>query len=181
MVVHSSERLVGAVVVMGVCGCGKSTIGRGIAARLGCSFLEGDELHPPANVAKMSRGIPLQDGDRWPWLDAIGAALGSAAHASGSAVAACSALKRVYRDRLSAAAGVPIRYVHLAGTRELLSARMSARKDHFMPTSLLDSQLATLEPLQPDETAVVIDVAWPPERQIEAGVEWLERARQAGG
>jgi len=149
MVVHSSERL---VVVMGVCGCGKSTIGRGIAARLGCSF-QGDELHPPANIAKMSRGIRLQDSDRWPWLDAIGTAPGSAARAYGNAVAACLALKRAYRDRLSAAAAMPIRYVHLAGTRDLLSARMSAQMDHFMPASLLDCQLATLEPLQPDETA----------------------------
>ena len=97
-----------AVVVMGVCGCGKSTIGQGIATAMHVSFLEGDAFHPAANVAKMAAGIPLDDADRWPWLDRLGKALGHAAREKGGAVAACSALKRIYRDRLRAAAAVPL-------------------------------------------------------------------------
>ena len=165
---------------MGVCGCGKSTVGRDLSQRLRSPFLEGDEFHPSANVVKMSQGTPLQDADRWPWLDALGSALSSAALTHGCAVAACSALKRAYRDRLRAAAGLSIRFVHLAGTRELLAARMSARTDHFMPSTLLDSQLATLEPLQPDEPGLVLDVALPPERLLDAAALWLVESRPAG-
>ena len=127
-----TAELAGAVVVMGVSGCGKSTVAQAIAGKLTCAYLEGDAFHPPANVAKMSQGIPLQDTDRWPWLDELGTALGAAAREQGSAVAACSALRRTYRDRLTAAAGMPVRLVHLAGAREVLAARMAARTDHFM-------------------------------------------------
>ncbi len=163
----------GAVVVMGVSGCGKSTVAQAIAGRLTCAYLEGDAFHPPANVAKMSQGIPLQDTDRWPWLDELGTALGAAAREQGSAVAACSALRRTYRDRLTAAAGMPVRLVHLAGAREVLAARMAARTEHFMPASLLDSQLATLEPPQPGELALTLDVAQLPERLIDSAMAWL--------
>lgn len=170
----------GAVVVMGVCGCGKSTVGRGIADRIGCAFLEGDAFHPAANVAKMSSGHALEDADRWPWLDTLGTVLGAAAREQGSAVAACSALKRAYRDRLTEAAGMPVRFVHLAGAPELLAARMSARQDHFMPPGLLDSQLATLEAPQAGEAALTLDVAQPPERLLGAAVAWLTGPHQPG-
>jgi gluconokinase len=163
----------GAIVVIGVCGCGKSTVGRMIADRLGSSFLEGDAFHPPANIAKMSSGIALQDEDRWPWLDALGRALGAAARERGRSVAACSALTRAYRDRLAAAAGMRVRFVHLAGTRALLAARLALRADHFMPPSLLDSQLATLEPPWPEEPALTLDVALPPEGLTDRALAWL--------
>jgi hypothetical protein len=107
-----------------------------IADRLGSSFLKGDAF-PPASIAKMSSGIALQDEDRWPWLDALGRALGAAARERGRSVAACSALTRAYRDRLAVAAGMKVRFVHLAGTRALLAARLALRADHFMPPSLL--------------------------------------------
>lgn len=168
----------GAIVVMGVCGCGKSTVGRQIADRLGCAFLEGDAFHPPANVAKMSGGRALEDEDRWPWLDMLGMALGAATRKQGSAVAACSALKRAYRDRLTEAAKTPVRFVHLAGAPELLAARMSARKDHFMPPGLLDSQLATLEPPQAGEVALTLDVAQAPDRLLDAAITWSTGSRQ---
>ncbi len=164
----------GAVVVMGVCGCGKSTVGKSVADRFGCAFLEGDAFHPPANVAKMSSGQPLQDEDRWPWLDMLGMALGAATREQGSAVAACSALKRVYRDRLTGAARMPVRFVHLAGAPELLAARMAARTNHFMPPGLLDSQLATLEIPQAGEVALTLDVAQPPDHLLDAAEAWLK-------
>lgn len=147
-----------AVVVMGVCGCGKSTIGQGIATALHVPFLEGDAFHPAANVAKMAAGIPLDDPDRWPWLDRLGEALGRTAREWGGAVAACSALKRVYRDRLRAAAAVPLRLVCLVGSRELVAGRMAARTGHYMPLGLLDSQLAILELPASDEDALPLDL-----------------------
>ena len=134
-----------AVCVMGVSGSGKTSIGEGLAARLGYAFLEGDRLHPAANVEKMSKGIPLVDDDRWPWLDAIGAESGRHLAAGEGLVLSCSALKRAYRDRLRKAAGGRLAFVYLDGSRALLRARMGAREGHFMPLSLLDSQLATLE------------------------------------
>ena len=169
----TTTRGVGPIIVMGVAGCGKSTVGGDLAASLHCPFLEGDKFHPPASIGKMSHGTPLEDEDRWPWLDALGRALGEATRATGSAVAACSALKRVYRDRLAAAAGMPIRFVHLTGSRELLAARMAGRTDHFMPSTLLDSQLATLEPLQPDEAGTALGVEQPPALLLAAARQWL--------
>jgi gluconokinase len=144
------------VVVMGVAGSGKSTIGALIAARLGLPFVDGDALHPAANVTKMAAGIPLDDTDRAPWLDAVGERL-----AAGGVVVACSALRRAYRDRLRAAAP-DARFVLLHGSRELLAARLGARPDHFMPVALLESQLATLELPAPDEEVRVYDIALPP-------------------
>ena len=146
------------LVVMGVSGTGKSTVAKALQQRLGWFFAEGDDLHPAVNVAKMAAGIPLDDADRWPWLDAI-AALTSAQAAQGhSTIVTCSALHRSYRDRLRAAAAGTV-FVHLVGSPELLAERMAGRKGHFMPTSLLASQLATLEPLQADEPGIVVDVA----------------------
>lgn len=160
------------VVVMGVSGCGKSTVGELLAQRLGVPFVDGDRLHPAANVAKMSAGTPLTDEDRWPWLEAVGAAI--AAEPDG-AVMACSALRRVYRDVIRRAAPGTV-FVHLHGSRELLAARMAARPGHFMPPSLLDSQLATLEPLGPDEDGVVLDVAPPAPQVVASAAAWVLRA-----
>src|SRR4051794_35266860 len=126
-----------AVVVMGVSGSGKSTVGAALAARLGVPFHDADEFHPAANVAKMSAGNPLTDEDRWPWLDAIGAALAEAGREGRSIVVGCSALKRVYRDRLRTAAQRPLVFVHLTGSRATLEKRMQTRTGHFMPASLL--------------------------------------------
>jgi len=151
------------VVLMGVCGSGKTEIGRRLAARLGCDFLDGDDFHPPENVAKMRTGTPLVDADRWPWLDRLAAEIGARLSAGGGAVLACSALARRYRDRLGLARpGVVL--VHLDGGRELIAARLASREGHFMPPGLLDSQLATLEQPAADERAIVIDVAAAPDQ-----------------
>lgn len=157
------------VIAMGVSGCGKSTVGRLLAQELGGEFLDGDDLHPAANVAKMAAGIPLDDADREPWLRLIGEKM---AGASGTMVIGCSALKRAYRDIIRAAAP-DTAFVHLHGARELLAARMVARPGHFMPVSLLDSQLATLEPLQEDERGRVFDIAEPPVKIADEAAEWL--------
>ena len=148
------------VVVMGVAGTGKTTVGPLLAARLGVPYAEGDDFHPLANIAKMSAGTPLTDDDRWPWLDAIGSWAHGRAGLGG--VVSCSALKRSYRDRLRAEAPGVV-FVHLSGDRVLIEDRMSHRQGHFMPTALLDSQFATLQPLQQDEAGVVVDVSGSPE------------------
>lgn len=149
------------LVVMGVCGCGKSTIGAALSGRLGVPFEDADDYHPPANVEKMSQGVPLEDADRWPWLDALGSALGQQARDTGCVVAACSALRRDYRDRLVAAAAEPILFIYLNGSRELIAGRMAARKDHFMPAQMLESQFATLEVPQADENVMIVDIGAP--------------------
>ncbi|WP_425580191.1 gluconokinase [Streptomyces polychromogenes] len=146
---------------MGVSGTGKTTVGRLLARALGVPYAEGDAFHPAANVAKMSAGIPLEDADRWPWLDAVGAWMRERGAPCGAVVAA-SCLKRVYRDRLRAAAPGGAVFVHLTGERGLIEGRMAARTGHFMPASLLDSQFAVLEPLQADEPGVAVDVAGTP-------------------
>lgn len=146
------------VVVMGVAGSGKSTIGVLVADALGVPFIDGDSLHPIANVTKMAAGTPLTDEDRWPWLARVGEEL---ADASGTGlVVACSALKRVYRAAILVEAPGAV-FLHLSGSREVLSARLEGRSGHFMPISLLDSQLATLEQLSDDEPRVVVDVGAP--------------------
>jgi gluconokinase len=160
------------VVVMGVAGTGKTTIGPLLAARLGVPYAEGDDFHPQANIAKMAAGVPLDDADRWPWLDAIGAWAHERAGRGG--VVSCSALKRSYRDRLRAAAPGVV-FVHLTGDRALIEDRMSHRQGHFMPTALLDSQFATLQPLQADEAGVAVDVGGGPEEITERAVTALDR------
>ena len=147
-------------VVMGVSGCGKSTIGAAFAAAITCQFTDGDDLHPAANVAKMAAGQPLTDQDRAPWLVKVGQALQGGA---GPVVIGCSALKRRYRDIIRAEAGHPVMFLHLSGTRQVLLARMAARTGHFMPPSLLDSQFAALEPPESDEAAVTVDIDQAPD------------------
>jgi gluconokinase len=152
-------------VVMGVSGTGKSTVGSLLAHELGWPMAEGDDFHSAANVAKMHAGHPLTDADRLPWLQAIAAWIGVREADGGGAVVTCSALKRSYRDLLRA--GHPdVRFICLIASRELLESRLDHRVGHFMPASLLDSQLDTLEPLQPDEPGATIDVSAPPD-QIE--------------
>lgn len=160
---------------MGVSGSGKSLIGQGIADALGLEFIEGDRLHPKANVDKMAAGIPLDDDDRWPWLDRVGEELARRAAEDGGAVAACSALKRSYRQRLRQVAGARMRIVFLSGSRALLASRMSARKHHFMPASLLDSQLQTLEAPTAEDGVLTIDVEASPKEIVSRAVEWLKR------
>jgi gluconokinase len=145
------------VLVMGVSGSGKSTVGALLATALGLRFVDGDSLHPESNRRKMAAGIPLSDADRQPWLAAVGAVL-----AQGVVVVACSALRRSYRDRLRSAAS-DLRVVYLRGSRDLLYQRLGARRHDFMPPALLDSQLATLEPPGADENAIIADVALTPD------------------
>jgi len=144
------------VVVMGVTGCGKTVVGSALAESLGWPFLDGDDFHPPANVAKMASGTPLTDADRWPWLDRLADEAGAILARGGSAVLACSALKQAYRDRIAACAKVPgdVRFVHLKGTYETIAKRLATRKHRYMPATLLASQFATLE--EPAD-AIVVD------------------------
>lgn len=151
-----------ALIVMGVSGSGKSTVGLGLARALGWDFRDGDSFHSPANVTKMRSGAPLTDADRWPWLDAISRHIAALEDSGGHVVIACSALRRAYRDRLRAA-GARLRFVHLDGSFDLIDGRMRARHDHFMPPSLLESQFATLEAPAPDEKAVTVPIADDPE------------------
>lgn len=148
-----------AVIVMGVSGCGKSTLGALLAEALGCDFLEGDDYHSPAAIAKMRGGEPLGDADRWPWIDRLGEATARAVTEQGAAVTACSALRRCYRDRLRATIGHPVHLILLENSRDRLIERLTARPGHFMPVGLVDSQLATLErPLaQEDALALVTE------------------------
>jgi carbohydrate kinase (thermoresistant glucokinase family) len=152
---------------MGVAGSGKTTIARMLADRLGWRFQEGDALHPPANVAKMSAGTPLTDDDRWPWLHAIAAVIDGWRGEGASGIVTCSALKRAYRAIL-VGDRPDVRIVHLAGDKALIAARMAARKGHFMPTALLDSQFATLEPPGPEENAITVDISPGPEAIVSA-------------
>ncbi|MET7681798.1 gluconokinase [Streptomyces sp. NPDC005423] len=163
---------------MGVAGTGKTTIGPLLAARLGVPYAEGDDFHPQPNIAKMSAGVPLTDDDRWPWLDAIG----SWAHARAGlgGVVSCSALKRSYRDRLRAAAPGVV-FVHLTGDRALIEGRMAHRRGHFMPTALLDSQFATLQPLAVDEAGVAVDVTGGPEEITARATAALARLPEPTG
>jgi len=158
------------VVVMGVSGCGKSTLGQALAQALGVPYIEGDELHPPRNVALMAAGTPLTDADRAGWLDVIGERLAQAADSG--AVVTCSALRRVYRDRLRAASP-DLRLVHLHGDPALLAARLGQRTGHYMPATLLPSQLQTLEPPDPDEAAITLDIAQPPEALVSRALQAL--------
>ena len=155
-----------AVVVMGVSGCGKSTLAAGIAAALGLHAVDGDELHSAAAVSKMRSGTPLNDADRWPWLERIGARLADAQRSPAGVVLSCSALKRAYRDRIRAACP-GVRFVFLDGDPELIRTRMAARQGHYMPAGLLDSQLRTLERPGGDESDVLrVEIDAPVARQV---------------
>jgi len=149
-------------VVMGVAGCGKSLVGTRLAAALGLPLIEGDDFHPAHNVEKMRAGIPLTDEDRAPWLHELADWIGNHERLGRSVVVTCSALKRSYRDLLRE--GHPsVWFAHVSADAELLRERLQQRKNHYMPASLLDSQLATLEPLEPDERGVTVSAAGSPE------------------
>lgn len=165
-----------AIVVMGVSGSGKSTLGALLARALHCPFLEGDDFHDEAAVAKMRAGHALVDDDRWPWLDRLGRALEQTAAENGCAVATCSALRRSYRERLIAAAGNGTRFVLLDNDRDELLRRLSDRPGHYMPPSLLDSQLDTLERPGSDEPILALSSSAAPHDLCEAAVAWLQRA-----
>jgi gluconokinase len=149
------------IVVMGVAGSGKTTIASGLAETLGVPFVEGDSLHPPANVRKMAGGFPLTDEDRWPWLEAIGDRMEVERVTGHGVVVSCSALRHAYRDCLRKQVHGTVQFILLDGSRELIGDRMHQRKGHFMPPALLDSQFATLEKPTPDEHAVVLDISHP--------------------
>lgn len=158
------------LVVMGVAGSGKSTIAAALSKQLGWACAEADEFHPQSNIDKMSQGIPLQDEDRWPWLLQIQNWMTEQARAGHCTVLTCSALKRSYRQLLSEAEG-RVLFIHLHGEADLISERMQGREGHFMPPTLLPSQLSTLEPLSPEELAagsLRLDISQSPEQLIEA-------------
>jgi gluconokinase len=161
------------VLIMGVSGSGKTTLGSLLSERIGARFGDADAFHLVANIEKMTKGIPLTDDDRWPWLDGIAAAISRwAAEQGADVVFACSALRRVYRDRIRAG-GINFQLIHLAGDEDLIASRMARRMDHFMPAGLLRSQLATLEPPGPDEGAITLDIALPPDVLVEQSLAWL--------
>ncbi|TLM83558.1 gluconokinase [Pseudarthrobacter sp. NamE2] len=162
------------VVVMGVCGCGKSTVGESLARQFSIPFLDGDSLHPAHNVAKMASGTPLTDEDRWPWLATVGGRLAEAGE--GGLVLACSALRRSYRDAIRTQAPDTL-FLHLHGSKELLEQRLAYRAGHFMPAGLLVSQLATLEPLEADEAGVTLDIAAPVEEVTARALRALKRTQ----
>lgn len=155
------------MVVMGASGSGKTTVGLALAARTGARFVDADDLHPAANLRKMTDGIPLTDADRGPWLDAVGAEL-----AEPGTVVACSALRRTYRERLRTLAP-DAAVVHLDAPREVLAERMARREGHFMPPALLDSQLETLEPPSAGEGALIVDATHTVDEIVDRIAEWL--------
>lgn len=160
------------IIVMGVSGSGKTTVAQGIARAMGWEFAEGDTFHPEANIAKMASGHPLSDEDRWPWLRAIGAWIEGHDRTDTSAVVTCSALRKVYRDLLRQ--GRPtVRFAHVTADPELIEDRMEHRQGHFMPASLLPSQLATLERLKSDEPGLVVSSAGKPDEVLHRALSAL--------
>ena len=151
-------------VVMGVAGCGKTSIGRNVAEHIGGTFMDGDDFHPRSNIEKMSNGQALEDADRWPWLEIIAKEM---AARDGIVLAGCSALKRRYRDFITKKAGEPVTFIYLKGSKELVAGRMSSRQGHFMPTSLLDSQFDTLEEPDNSENAFAVSIDGPQSAIIE--------------
>jgi gluconokinase len=165
-----------ALIVMGVSGSGKSTVGEALAQRLGWRFEDGDKFHPASNVAKMHAGIPLTDDDRWPWLKAIADEIDRACEAASPAVIACSALKRAYREILVHGRR-DVRIVYLRGDQPLIAHRLALRKGHFMPPGLLTSQFQTLEPPGGDESVVTVSIDAPVETIVDDAVRQLQPAR----
>ena len=153
-----SSRMTTVLVLMGVSGSGKSTVAGLVAGRLAWDLEEGDDLHPAVNVAKMAAGQPLTDADRWPWLSRVAGWIHSELDAGRSGIITCSALKRSYRDRLRSPG---VTFVYLHGTRDTIAQRLATRHGHYMPPALLDSQFADLEPPEPDENALRIDIDQP--------------------
>ncbi|MFE0759168.1 gluconokinase [Inquilinus sp. NPDC058860] len=173
----------GVVIVMGVSGSGKTTIGRQLARRMAGVFADADSFHPPANIEKMKAGHPLTDDDRWPWLDAMAAQIGQWLADGQPAVLACSALKRVYRDRLvghQPEGGRPgVAFLYLSGSEAVIAARLANRKGHFMPPALLRSQFETLEPPGDGERVVTVDIRHPPRRIVDIAARRLGLGAQA--
>ncbi len=159
-------------VIMGVSGSGKSSVGEALSARIGAPFIDGDSLHPQENIARMAAGIPLDDEDRWPWLDRVGKTLHET---EGPVILGCSALKRRYRDRIREAAGAPVTFIYLKGSRALIAERMLHRTGHFMPPTLLDSQFAALEPPSPNERFIAVDIDQPLDRIVDTILSALGR------
>jgi gluconokinase len=164
------------LVVMGVSGCGKTTVATLLADRLGWPFGEGDALHPPSNIDKMAAGVPLTDDDRWPWLDKVRDWLSAQAASGHSTVSTCSALRRTYRDVLREARG-RVRFIHLSADPDAIGERISRRSGHFMPASLLTSQYDALEPLDPDEDGITVDVTGSAQDIADAALTALELLR----
>jgi len=156
------------LVLMGVSGCGKTSVGEALSRRLDVAYLDGDDLHPRGNVDKMRAGIPLTDEDRWPWLDRVARELSDNA----PLIIGCSALRRIYRDHIRACANGRVQFVHLAGDRDLIANRMAKRAGHYMPLSLLDSQFAALEPPGPDE-AITVEISRPFKELVDAILDQL--------
>lgn len=167
------------MIVMGVQGTGKTTIGSALGELLGVTFIDSDDLHPPANKAKMAAGTPLEDEDRVPWLKIVGATIAANAAEGRTTIVACSALKRWYRELLRSS--VPeLQFIHLAGQRDLVASRLATRQHEFMPTTLLDSQFEVLEPLAPWEAGVVVPVAGTPAEIVDVVAEYLARPAPSG-
>lgn len=169
------DAAIGAIIVMGVAGTGKSTLGAALAQALHCPFIEGDDFHTSEAVAQMRAGIPLTDDDRWPWLDRLGRAISDQLVSGGIAVATCSALRRTYRDRLRKIVPAQVSFVLMDADTQELSRRLTARRHHYMPASLLVSQLDTLERPQPDEAGITLDAQRPPAALCEQVVAWLSK------
>jgi gluconokinase len=165
-----------AIIIMGVSGCGKSTLADELSGVTGVSYLEGDAFHTPEAIAKMAAGSPLTDDDRWPWLDRLGQAIAADVGAHNFAIATCSALKRAYRDRLRQTIAVSVKFVQIEGDQDVLAHRLSERCGHYMPTSLLTSQLETLEPPDPDEHALILNATLPPPVLRDDVLKWIELA-----
>ena len=165
------------VVVMGVAGCGKSTVAEAIPERLGYAYAEGDDFHPQANIDKMSAGIPLTDEDRWPWLQVINKWMVAREALGENTVVSSSALKRSYREVLSE--NVPTFFIHLSGTQELIQQRLNERKGHFMPPALLPSQFAILEPLSPDENGVEVSIEGSVDAMVERALDAVNEYAQS--
>lgn len=164
------------IIVMGVSGSGKSTVGEQLAAALDLPFLEGDSLHPKANVDKMASGVPLQDEDRWPWLDTIGERIMAAEN---GIIVSCSSLKKSYRDRLRSASNGPLLFVFLDGSFDVLYEHMGHRTGHFMPVTMLESQLATLESPVGEPFVFRADVADPIQKIVTDSLNWVKSTARA--